>query len=159
MYRVVGCSHCESVKIVEGNSETTTCNRCQKQIDMRSVRVIFQSDSLEEAKEARSLSMAKRNGFDYLADEMVENEVLDDSVAENIGDDIGGYSGKDVPQDEEAERRLGSSVGGARDAAENKLGDIGVDERMEGNGVDKEEVRDAGERKETREKTTQDSDP
>lgn len=87
MYSVIGCSDCESVKIVEGNPETTVCNRCQAQIKVATARVIFESGDLQEAKEARSLAMAKRNGFDYLADEMVDREILNETVTQNVAEE------------------------------------------------------------------------
>lgn len=87
MYSVIGCSNCESVKIVQGNPETTVCNRCQTQITLAKVQVIFKSEDLQEAKEARSLAMAKRNGFEYLAEEMVDREILADDVTRNVAEE------------------------------------------------------------------------
>ncbi|MFW5984410.1 MAG: DUF5817 domain-containing protein, partial [Halobacteria archaeon] len=60
MYKVVGCSNCESVKIAVEGDETTVCNRCQKRIEVASARAIFRSEDLEEAKEARSVALARR---------------------------------------------------------------------------------------------------
>lgn len=87
MFSVIGCSDCESVKIVKGTPETTVCNRCQAQIQVATARVIYESEDLQEAKEARSLALARRNGFDYLADEMVDREILNETVTENVAEE------------------------------------------------------------------------
>ncbi|MFP4632729.1 MAG: DUF5817 domain-containing protein [Halobacteriales archaeon] len=103
MYSVVGCSECESVKIVPGGSQTVVCNRCQAQIQMGSARVIFESDDLEAAKEARSVALAKRNGFDYLVEEIVERDVVQEDVSEQVASEaLLEKEGVDVEETEEA---------------------------------------------------------
>jgi len=87
VYKVVGCSNCESVKIAVESDETTVCNRCQKQIDVSAARNIFRSDDLEEAKEARSMALARRQGFDGIADEIVEDGIVSDNVGDRFGED------------------------------------------------------------------------
>ncbi len=87
MYTVVGCSQCESVKIVAGGSATTVCTRCQNRIDVGSARTIFESEDLEAAKEARSVAMARRDGFEHLVEEIVQQEVVDDQVSEQVVDE------------------------------------------------------------------------
>ena len=87
VYKVLGCSNCESVKIAVEGDETTVCNRCQKQIDVDSARTIFRSEDIEEAKEARSMALARRQGFDDIADEIVEGGVVSENVGERFGED------------------------------------------------------------------------
>jgi hypothetical protein len=87
VYKVVGCSNCGSVKIAVEENETTVCNRCQKQIDVDSARAIFRSEDLQEAKEARSMALAREQGFDDIADEIVEEGVVSENVGERFGED------------------------------------------------------------------------
>lgn len=87
MFVVVGCSQCESVKIARRGDETTVCNRCQNQIDIGAARKIFSSDDLEEAKEARSMALARRTGFDYLAEEIAEDGIVSENVSERFGEE------------------------------------------------------------------------
>jgi len=86
VFVVVGCSECESVKIARREDEKTVCNRCQNQIDIAAARKIFSSDNLEEAKEARSMALARRTGFDYLAEEIAEDGIVSESVSERFGE-------------------------------------------------------------------------
>ncbi len=103
MYTVVGCSQCESVKIVHGGSQTTVCNRCQSQINVGSARTIFESDDLEAAKEARSVAMAKRDGFDHLVEEIVEQDVVTEDVSQQVaGDELMQKEGVDAERAEQA---------------------------------------------------------
>lgn len=90
------------MKIAESDVETTTCNRCQNRIDMGTVRVLFESDDYEEAKEARSIALARRQGFDYLADEMIEQEVLDEGVTRSVDDNVD-VRARDVSPEAEAQ--------------------------------------------------------
>ncbi|MFP4174956.1 MAG: DUF5817 domain-containing protein [Halobacteriales archaeon] len=87
MYKVVGCSNCESVKIAVEGDETTVCNRCQNQIDVDAARTIFRSEDLEEAKEARSIALARQQGFDDIADDIVEGGIVSENVGERFGED------------------------------------------------------------------------
>jgi len=87
VYIVVGCSDCESVKIATEGNETTVCNKCQSQIDLKKARRIFRSDDLEEAKEARSMALARRQGFGGIAEEIAEEGIVSDTVTERLGED------------------------------------------------------------------------
>ncbi|MCX2819532.1 hypothetical protein EGH25_09240 [Haladaptatus sp. F3-133] len=87
MYKVVGCSNCESVKIAVEDDEKTVCNRCQNQIDVADARAIFRSENLEEAKEARSMALARQQGFDGIADEIVEGGIVSENVGDRFGED------------------------------------------------------------------------
>jgi len=87
VYVVVGCSNCESVKIAVEDDETTVCNRCQKQIDLDKAKKIFRSEDLEETKEARSMALARRQGFDDIADDIVEGGIVSENVGERFGED------------------------------------------------------------------------
>ncbi len=87
MYTVIGCTDCDSVKIIREGVKSTVCNRCQTQLIRGQAEVIFSSNDLEEAKEARSVAMAQRNGFDYLVEEMVDKEVVKDNVTTEVADE------------------------------------------------------------------------
>jgi hypothetical protein len=87
VYKVVGCSNCESVKIAVEDDEKTVCNRCQNQIDVADARAIFRSENLEEAKEARSMALARQQGFDGIADEIVEGGIVSENVGDRFGED------------------------------------------------------------------------
>ena len=75
------------MKIATKGNETTVCNKCQSQIDLGKARKIFQSEDLEEAKEARSMALARRQGFEGIADEIAEEGIVSESVTERIGED------------------------------------------------------------------------
>ena len=87
MYKVVGCSNCESVKIAVEGDEKTVCNRCQNQIDVADARAIFRSEDIEEAKEARSMALARQQGFDGIADDIVEDGIVSENVGDRFGED------------------------------------------------------------------------
>jgi len=116
VFIVVGCSECESVKIARQGDETTVCNRCQNQIDMGAARTIFSSDDLEEAKEARSMALARRTGFDYLAEEIAEDGIVSENVSERFGEEeVMEKEGVNVEAVEEA-----GDVGREKTASESK---------------------------------------
>lgn len=111
MYSVVGCSECESVKIVEGKPETTVCNRCGKTLQFNRLKVFFESDNLEAAKEARSLLLAKRNDLDVFYQGMMENLVergeFQDEVMRRFGEDeLLEQEGVDKEEVEEASEKV-----------------------------------------------------
>jgi len=87
VYIVVGCSDCESVKIAKRDHETTVCNKCQSQIDLGKARKIYSTDDLEEAKEARSMAIARRQGFGGIADEIAEEGIVSEEVTERLGEE------------------------------------------------------------------------
>ncbi|MFB6284523.1 MAG: DUF5817 domain-containing protein [Halobacteria archaeon] len=98
MYIVLGCSNCESVKIAEADVDTTVCNRCRKQIDVGKARTIYRIENLQKAKEARSVALAKRNGFDDIATEIVEGRVVNENVGQEVVDkEVGGADPEEVP--------------------------------------------------------------
>lgn len=103
MYIVVGCSECESVKIAAKGNETTVCNKCQSQIDLGKARKIYSTDDLEEAKEARSMAIARRQGFEGMAEEIAEDGIVSESVSEQFGEEeLMEEEGVDTEEVEEA---------------------------------------------------------
>lgn len=103
VYIVVGCSNCESVKIATEGNETTVCNKCQSQIDLKKARRIFRSDDLEEAKEARSMALARRQGFGGIAEEIAEEGIVSETVSERFGEEeMMEQEGVDTQEVEEA---------------------------------------------------------
>ncbi|XGI83255.1 DUF5817 domain-containing protein [Halorutilales archaeon Cl-col2-1] len=112
MYSVVGCSNCESVKIVEGRPKTTTCHSCGKTLKFDSLRVFHETDDLEEAKEARSLMLAKRNDMETLYNGLMEEDVFNTKVEENFGEDeLLDEKGVDTEEIKEARERKSSKSG------------------------------------------------
>lgn len=64
MYRVVGCSDCSALWVLEGRPDTSQCPRCRSQKSMDKRRTFFQSEDADEAREARSRLLAQRQEED-----------------------------------------------------------------------------------------------
>ncbi len=62
MYSVVGCSSCQSLWIVEGRPETTSCPRCRSRHRFKRLKKFVQTEDREEAREVRSAMLAARQG-------------------------------------------------------------------------------------------------
>lgn len=62
MYSVVGCPECSTLKIVEDRPETTQCPRCDRRTKFKKLRVLYQSDDLDAAREIRARMLAERRG-------------------------------------------------------------------------------------------------
>ncbi len=62
MYSVVGCPECEAITVVADRPETTGCPRCRKRLTFEDLRVIYQSDNADEAREIRGRLLADRSG-------------------------------------------------------------------------------------------------
>lgn len=75
------------MKIATEGNETTVCNKCQSQIDLKKARKMFRSEDLEEAKEARSMALARRQGFEGIADEIAQEGIVSETVTERFGED------------------------------------------------------------------------
>ena len=80
MYAVVGCSECQSLWIVEGRPETTTCPRCSKRHQFDRLKQFVATDDEDEAREVRSAMLAADQ------DQSAAYERLD-SFSE-LGDDV-----------------------------------------------------------------------
>lgn len=75
MYVVVGCSTCESLWIVEGRPETTSCPRCRTRHQFDRLKQFVATEDKDEAREVRAAMLASRQ------DQAAAYESLD-SVAE-----------------------------------------------------------------------------
>ncbi|WP_330630298.1 DUF5817 domain-containing protein [Halocatena halophila] len=62
MYSVVGCPECEAITVVADRPETTGCPRCRKRLTFEKLRVIYQSDDPDKAREIRGRLLADRSG-------------------------------------------------------------------------------------------------
>ena len=84
MYRVVGCSNCETLWIVEDEPDTTQCPRCRTRHQFRRLQPFVVTDSKAEARDVRSALLAARQDADGAAETL-------DSVAdiEETLEDIG----------------------------------------------------------------------
>lgn len=60
MFRVVGCSECDALWIVEDEPETTQCPRCRTRHRFGRLRAFVTTDSKDEAREVRSAMLAAR---------------------------------------------------------------------------------------------------
>ena len=137
MYIVVGCSECESVKITETDNDSTVCNRCRNRIDVGKARTIYRSRDLEKAKEARSVALARRNGFTDLASEIVEDEVVDENVGEEITEKVKATT-PETPEIEEVSKKSSQDIVDA--GREMEGGVIDEEEYAEEKGVDTGEL-------------------
>lgn len=75
MYVVVGCSECESLWVLEGRPETTTCPRCRTRHQFDRLKQFVATEDKDEAREVRAAMLASRQ------DQTEAYESLD-SVAE-----------------------------------------------------------------------------
>ena len=77
MYAVVGCTDCAALWLVSDPdaSKTTRCPRCGRRHQTRKLRRFFESDFEDEARQARSELLAKKQGASEAFDSL-------DSVAE-----------------------------------------------------------------------------
>ena len=62
MYRVVGCSSCHHLWILEPGGEEAACPRCRRRHKVKRLRPLFESESADAAREARSQLLADRAG-------------------------------------------------------------------------------------------------
>lgn len=62
MFRVVGCSECDALWIVEDEPDTTQCPRCRTRHRFGRLRAFVTTDSKDEAREVRSAMLAARQG-------------------------------------------------------------------------------------------------
>ncbi|MFB6113495.1 MAG: DUF5817 domain-containing protein [Halodesulfurarchaeum sp.] len=60
MFRVVGCSNCDALWIVEGDPDRTQCPRCRTRHQFDRLRAFVETDSKDEAREVRTAMLAAR---------------------------------------------------------------------------------------------------
>lgn len=63
-YTVVPCSNCKNVKIVKDRPQKTSCGRCNTTFSFKTIEKLHTTESIDEAREARSLFQAKRNNLE-----------------------------------------------------------------------------------------------
>ena len=109
MYRVVGCSTCEALWIVEGEPDTTQCPRCRTRHQFRRLQPFVVTDSKAEARDVRSALLAARQDADGAA-ETLDSVAEIDAVLEDTGisdDEFLGKHGLDAEKIEaEAEAAI-----------------------------------------------------
>lgn len=62
MYSVVGCSSCQSLWIVEGRPETTSCPRCGTRHRFGRLKKFVTTEDKDEAREVRAAMLASKQG-------------------------------------------------------------------------------------------------
>ncbi|MFB6133849.1 MAG: DUF5817 domain-containing protein [Halanaeroarchaeum sp.] len=62
VFAVVGCSECEALWIVKGRPETTQCPRCRTRHSFGALRQFVTTEDRDEARDARSALLARRQG-------------------------------------------------------------------------------------------------
>lgn len=87
MYRVVGCSECTALWIVEGRPETSECPRCGSRRGMDKRRTFLRTDDADEAREARARLLAERQGEAEAYSAVDSFEVLEESIDDAGPDD------------------------------------------------------------------------
>lgn len=118
MYAVVGCNRCESLWVVEGTPETTSCPSCEKRHRFRKLKKFHEAATSEGAKDARSRLLAARGGqdpdelgsFSTLGREADRAGVSDEEYLEASGVDTDAVSA--------AGERAGRGQGGSRSRRE-----------------------------------------
>lgn len=61
-YHVVACTRCQRRRLVEAGRKSTTCPGCGRPVDLARARPLFESDSLEQARDFLGASAAKAEG-------------------------------------------------------------------------------------------------
>ena len=60
MYTVVGCPDCRKLWIREAGGKRTTCPSCRSSHAVERLRILFRSDSIDAARDARTQLLAER---------------------------------------------------------------------------------------------------
>lgn len=90
MYAVVGCSRCQSLWIVEGEPETTTCPRCRKRHRFGRLKKFVATEHKDEAREVRAAMLAAKQGHEDAYEEL--DSVADmEAILEDVGIEDGEY--------------------------------------------------------------------
>ena len=61
-YAVIACPKCKTKKIVDTSSKSTICNRCNKKLDLKQVRFLFESNSQAKARVVIGILNAEQDG-------------------------------------------------------------------------------------------------
>jgi len=62
---VIVCPHCKSIKGVDVTSKTTKCIRCGRTLQLKTLKIFYETDSQEKLRQAIGLmnaKMGKKNG-------------------------------------------------------------------------------------------------
>ncbi|MHB8585428.1 MAG: DUF5817 domain-containing protein [Thermoplasmatota archaeon] len=62
VYVLVACRTCKKAKIAEKGAKSTTCASCGKRLDLRQLRILFESESIDETREAAGRANARLAG-------------------------------------------------------------------------------------------------
>lgn len=112
MYAVVGCSECQSLWIVHGRPETTSCPRCGSRHQFDRLRKFVTTEEKGEAMEVRAAMLASQQGKGAAYEDL---ESLGDmeGILEDVGIDDGEFlAAKGV--DPEAVSAAGDAVTAGR---------------------------------------------
>jgi len=61
-YAIVICPQCTTAKVVESKFETTSCIRCGKRLIVKKLKIQYQTNSLEDARQIIGQINAEKDG-------------------------------------------------------------------------------------------------
>ncbi len=112
MYSVVGCSECNALWVVPNRPETTTCRRCGTRYTFTALTRFAETETREEARNARTRLLADRNDettaldeFDERSVDISESVVNDDEHLEGVGIDLEDVATKETDHSRHQSRR------------------------------------------------------
>jgi len=60
-FGIIVCPRCRNSKVVDLSFKTTTCFRCNKKIELSKVKILFESNSEHEIRDAISINVNLNN--------------------------------------------------------------------------------------------------
>jgi hypothetical protein len=85
-YAVIVCPKCKNPFIIEPGPKTVSCRSCNKRLDAARLKILFSSDDLREAQNARGSVVAGLAGDTAAFEEAAKN--MDRDVMEHIGGEV-----------------------------------------------------------------------
>ena len=61
-YGIIICPHCSSSRIIEQQHKTITCIRCRRRLSLKKIRIHFETNSIEEARQILGQINAEKDG-------------------------------------------------------------------------------------------------
>lgn len=113
MFRVVGCSECAALWVLEGDPETSECPRCGSRRPREKRRTFYRGEDADEAREVRSRLLAERQGDAADFEAVADFAELEERIDEAGPDDETYIAG--IGLDPETVAAAGERATGARD--------------------------------------------
>lgn len=93
MYAVVGCTECSALWIIETGADTAGCPRCDTRHRTTQLKHLFETESEDQAREARASMLASRQGDSETYAELEDYGTLEEQVGDGVVDDTEYLSG------------------------------------------------------------------